>query len=280
MCGDAPKPPTGPVPGNPPGGSAGGTGLCCACPANGVVDTNGVGTYFATTYGSTAPLVNKCHVAIQRTETGGSVTIKKTFSLTYSMTATEAVHKPIISAAISSALSAWQSAAATYRIIIAQPGCSEQKLNILYTSAILATGGDVVVDVDNRPAEVPGLRSVVDGGTAMHFYINGSGDTTWTMTHETGHTYGLEDEYAYSHASTTAPTFTYKGADNPDKTVTLSPSTIPPETAGRHSFENATIMGVGGNNTYHDFHFYWIAIEVKKILHAAGVNAVVKVGLP
>jgi hypothetical protein len=280
MCGDAPKPPSGEVPGNPPGGSSGGTGLCCACPASGDVSTNGVGTYFTTTYGSTAPLVNKCNIAIQRTVSGGSVTIKKTFSLTYSMTATEAVHKPVITAAISSAMAAWQSAAANYRIIIAQPGCSEQKLNILFTSVIVATGGDVVVDVDARPAEVPDLRSVVDGGTAMHFYINGGGDTTWTMTHETGHTFGLEDEYAYSHPSATAPTFTYKGADNPDKTVTLSPSTIPPETAGAHSFENATIMGVDGNNTYHDFHFYWVAIEVKRILAAAGANAVVKVGLP
>jgi Fe-S cluster assembly iron-binding protein IscA len=280
MCGCTPSQPDGSLPGGTPTGPAGGTGVCCACPANGDVSTNGVGEYFSTTYGSTAPLVNKCKVAIIRTETGGSVTISKSFSFTYTMTATEAAHKPVTESAIRSAMSAWQSAASNFRVSVLQPGCSEQKLTMLYTATFPASGGDVVVDVDNRPAETPGLRSVVDGGTAMHFFINGAGDTTWTMTHETGHTFGLEDEYAYSHPSTTAPTFTYKGADAPDKTVTLSPSTIPPETAGAHSFENATIMGVAGNNTYLDFHFYWIAIEVKKILQAAGVSATVKIVAP
>jgi hypothetical protein len=280
MCGCTPSQPDGGLPGGTPTGPASGTGLCCACPANGDVNTNAVGTYYATTYGSTAPLINKCRVAILRTETGGSVTISKSFSLTYTMGATEAADKPRVQSAINGAMSAWQSAAATYRVIVQQPGCSEQKLTILFSASIIASGADVAVEVDGRPDEVPELRSFVDGGTSMTFYVNESGDITWTMTHETGHTLGLEDEYTTSHPSATAPTFTYKGADNPDKTVTLTASTVPADTAGTHSFDNATIMGVNGNNTYEDFHFYWIAIEVKKILRDAGVTAVVKIGLP
>ncbi|MGL5010199.1 MAG: hypothetical protein ACRC6I_09975 [Paracoccaceae bacterium] len=281
MCGGcSPPPPSGDVPGNPPGGSAGGTGLCCACPANGTVSTDGFTNYYTTTYGTSDPVVNKCSLAIQRTATGGSVTITKTFSLAYANGATEALHKGTVTANIASAMAAWQSAAGTYRIIVDQPGCSQQKLNILYTSTIVASGGDVVVTVDNRPAEVPALRSGVSGGTAMDYYLNEGGDIAWTMIHEIGHTFGLEDEYIFTHPSSTPPSFTYKGADNPDKTITLTASTIPPETAGTFSFDNASVMGEADNTVFVDYHFYWIAIEVKKIMQAAGASAVVKVGLP
>jgi hypothetical protein len=279
MCGCSPSPPDGGLPGGSPTGPSGGTGLCCACPANGDVSTDGFSNYYTTTYGTSDAVVNKCKIAILRTEEGGSVTIKKTFSLEYVMSANEAAHKGTVTAAISSAMSDWQSAAASHRLIIEQPGCKTQKLTILYTSVIVASGGDVKVTVDGRPAEVPELRSGVSGGTEMEFFINAS-DIPWTMTHETGHTFGLEDEYIYTHPNNTAPSFTYKGADNPDKTVTLTASAIPPDAPGTFSFNNATVMGRSGNTTFKDYHFYWVAIEVKKILAAAGVNAVVKIGAP
>ncbi|MGL5011479.1 MAG: hypothetical protein ACRC6I_16495, partial [Paracoccaceae bacterium] len=136
------------------------------------------------------------------------------------------------------------------------------------------------VTVDNRPAEVPALRSGVTGGTAMEYFLNEGGDIAWTMTHETGHTFGLLDEYTFNRPSNTAPKATYKGADNPDKVVTLSPSAIPAVAAGQFAFDNATVMGQDGNNVFPDYLFYWIAIEVKKIFQTAGVTAVVKVGLP
>jgi hypothetical protein len=280
MCGDPPKPPSGSLPGGTPMGPTGGTGLCCACPANGDVDTNGYGTYVSTDYSATHARTNKCKIAIVRTEEGGTVTVTKSFGLTYTRGATEAAHKATVSGAIAGAMSGWQAGAAPYRIIIEQPGCKQQKLKIQFTSAIAASGGDVAVSVDNRPAEVPALRSGVTGGTVMDFYINGGGDKTWTMTHETGHTFGLLDEYTYNRPTNVGPKATYKGADDPTKVVTLPATAGVAPAAGPFSFANPTIMGINGNNVFPDYLFYWIAIEVKKILKAAGVTAVVKVGLP
>jgi hypothetical protein len=278
MCSCAPEPPSGSLPGGAPTGPASGTGLCCACPANGDVNTDGIGNYVSTDYSATHPRMNKCKIAIVRTEEGGTVTVTKSFTLSYSRGATEAAHKATVSGAIAGAMSAWQAGAAPFRIIIEQPGCKQQKLKIQFTATIVASGGDVAVNVDNRPAVTP--PSGVTGGTAMHFYLNDSGDKTWNMTHETGHTFGLLDEYTFNRPTNTRPKATYKGADNPDKVVTLTTSAIPPAAAGQFGFDNATIMGINGNNTFPDYLFYWIAIEVKKIMKAAGVTAVVKVGLP
>jgi hypothetical protein len=277
MCGDPPAPPSGSLPGGAPTGPTGGTGLCCACPANGDVNTNGYGTYVSTDYSATHARTNKCKIAIVRTEDGGTVTVTKSFTLAYTRGATEALHKATVSGAIAGAMSGWQAGAAPYRIQVEQPGCKPQKLKIQYTSAIAAAGGDVTVTVDNRPAEVPALLSSVTGGTAMEFFLNEGGDRTWTMTHETGHTFGLLDEYTYNRPSNTGPKATYKGGDDPDKVVTLPPSALPPAAAGQFAFDNATIMGQDSNNVFPAYLFYWIAIEVKKILKAAGVTAVVKV---
>ncbi|MFM2391090.1 MAG: hypothetical protein RLZZ437_2645 [Pseudomonadota bacterium] len=283
MCGDAPGPPSGGIPGNPPGGSAGGTGLCCACPANGDMSSNGFGTYFSTSYPHSNSLTNKGKLAIQRTDTGGTVTITKTFSLSYTAGATEAANKGTITSAITSAMSTWQTNAANFRIQIEQPGCSVQKLTIMYTSTIVPSGADVAVSVDGTAAPTPptpGLRSFVQGGTAMTFYTNGVGDIPWTMVHEIGHTFGLPDEYIYDQASATPkPTATFKGASLPDKTVTLDTSAITPKT-GKFNFDADSVMGRNGNSKYGDYLFYWVAIEVDKVLKAAGVTAVVKVVTP
>lgn len=111
----------------------------------------------------------------------------------------------------------------------------------------------------------------------MNFFVQGVGSINWTMIHEVGHTFGLPDEYTYNRpAATPAPTCTYKGADNPDKTITLSTSAIP-AAVGQFGFDNASVMGQNGNTTYPDNLFYWIAIEVKRILKEEGVDADVKV---
>jgi hypothetical protein len=281
MCGDAPKPPSGEIPGNPPGGTAGGTGLCCACPANGTMDTNGFSTYFSTSYPHSNVLTNKGTMAIVRTEDGGSVTIRKTFSLAYTAGADEATNKGTLTSAISSAMATWQSNAATYRIQVEQPGCKPQKLTIMYSSAIVASGADVAVSVDGTAAPTPpaeGLRSFVQGGTAMTFYTNGIGDIPWTMVHEIGHTMGLPDEYTYQMPSATpAPTATFKGASLPDKPVTLLTSGIVSADPAKFNFDSDCVMGRNGNSTYPDYLFYWVAIEVQKVFKAAGVDAVVKV---
>ncbi|MGL5011481.1 MAG: hypothetical protein ACRC6I_16505, partial [Paracoccaceae bacterium] len=139
------------------------------------MNTNGFANYFSTTYAHSNSLVNKGKIAVQRTEEGGSVTLKKTFSLAYTAGATEAANKATITSAITSAMATWQSNAGSFRIQVEQPGCKVQKLNILYTSAIVASGADVAVSVDGTPAPAPptpGLRSFVQGGTAMTFYTN------------------------------------------------------------------------------------------------------------
>ena len=272
--------PDGGLPGGVPTGPAGGTGLCCACPADGTMNTNGFSNYFTTSYPHSNLLTNKGTISIVRTDTGGTVTVRKTFSLAYTAGATEAAHRTTITSAITSAMSTWQSNAANFRIQVEQPGCSVQKLTMMYTSAIVASGADVAVSVDGTAAPADpdnGLRSFVSGGTEMTFYTNGVGDIPWTMVHEIGHTFGLPDEYIYELSSATpAPTTTFKGASLPDKTITLSTSAIAPPT-GKFNFDADSVMGRNGNSTYSDYVFYWIAIEVQKVFTAAGVNAVVKV---
>ncbi len=283
MCGDAPKPPSGEIPGNPPGGSSGGTGLCCACPANGDMNSNGSGTYFSTDYPHSNTLTNKGKIAIVRTEEGGSVTVTKTFSLSYTAGATEAANKGTITSAITSAMSTWQSEAANFRIQVEQPGCKPQKLTMLYASSIVASGADVAVSVDGTPAPAPpaeGLRSFVSGGTSMTFYTNGVGDIPWTMVHEIGHTMGLPDEYTFDRPSATKPKVTFKGASLPDKVVELENSPIVNADPAKHNFDSDDVMGRNGNTKYPAYLFYWIAIEVDKVLKAAGVTAVVKVVAP
>lgn len=270
------------VPGDPPRGGTDGIGLCCACPASGKVNTIGDSTYFTVSYANWQ-IRNKSALAIVRTSDGGTVTLSKSFSMGYSNGATEAAHGGTVTSAISSATSSWTAAARNYRILIEQPGCSPQKLRIVFVSSIVTSGADVAVTVDNKtPAALPDgtteqLRSYVAGGVEMNFFAQGTGSINWTMIHEVGHTFGLPDEYTYNRpAATPAPTCIYKGADNPDKTITLSTSSIP-AAAGQFGFDNASVMGQNGNTTYPENLFYWISIEVKRILMEEGVEAGVKV---
>lgn len=262
-------------PGGPPSGNNSGTGLCCACPANGTVDTVGDTKYFSCDYNPGWNIRNKCTIAIQRTATEGSVTIKKTYNLAYSNGATEADDKATVVAAIASSMSTWTSEAAKWRVEVKQPGCDTQLLSITYTAPLVASGGDIRVTADKTVAA--GLRSYVEEGTKMTFYLNGVGNVNWTMAHEMGHTFGLVDMYTYDRtAATPAPVCTWKGADNPDSSVTLTTSSITPD-PGKFGFDAATVMGKNGNTTYPEYLFYWVAIEVKRILAANGANAEVRI---
>lgn len=280
-----PKSDSGPsdgAPGDPPSGRTDGVGLCCACPASGTVNTIGDTDYFTVGYANWQ-IRNKSAISIARTNTGGTVTLSKSFSQRYSNGATDADHGDTVRTAITSAMSSWTLAARSFRIQIDQPGCSTQKLRMVFAATPAARRADVRVTVDNKtPATLPDgtteqLRSYVSGGVDMNFFVQGVGAINWTMIHEVGHTFGLPDEYTYNRpAATPAPTCMYKGADNPNKTITLSTSTIPAE-AGKFGFDNASVMGQNGNTTYPDNLFYWISIEVKRILSEEGVNAEVKV---
>jgi len=243
--------PDGALPGSPPRGSVSGTGLCCACPATGRVNSVGDTKYFSCGYNPGWNIRNRAQVAIARTTTGGTVTISKTFSLAYSNGATSAANSAVITSALSSAMRSWTSAARKWRVQITQPGCDVQKLRLVFSSTITSGSANVAVTVDNKtPATLPDgtteqLRSYVRGGTEMNFFVQGTSSINWTMIHE--------------------------------ESITLSASRIPPAAAGQHSFDNASVMGQSGNTDYPDNLFYWVAIEVKKILADEGVSADVKI---
>ena len=273
-------------PGSPPTGTTSGTGLCCACPASGQVDTIGDTDYFSCDYNPGWYINNLCQISLTRTKTGGTVTIAKTFALSYANGATAANDAGTVTSAIQSAMSGWTAGAASWRIEITQPGCDVQKLAMQFTSTIVTSGADVNVTADGKvPVILPDgtpeyLLSYVTGGIDMQFYLNSGGNIPWTMIHEVGHTFGLPDEYTYDRtAATPAPTCTYKGATDPDKTITLSTSVIQP-TPGQFAFDNNTVMGQDTNTNYPDYLFYWVAIEVQKIMADNGVTADVKVVAP
>jgi len=284
-------------PGGVPTGSVSGTGLCCACPASGTVSKNGNGNYFRSGYAMSGNITNKCSIAFVRTATGGTVTISKTFSLSYVAGATARAHQSSITNAITTAMSNWTSGASSHKLQIQQPGCRTQKLRIVFTSTIASSGANVSVRVDNTtPTAATGnLRSFVRGGTQMTFYVQGIGTTGWTMTHEIGHTFGLPDEYIslpgvpITPPPTTAgaamvtppvatPTMTYIGSPpQANSAVVLTSNFIDPSNPMNYYFDNAGIMGQNGNTTYPANNFYWIAIEVKRIMAAAGTPANVSI---
>lgn len=267
--------PSSDLPGDAPSGRSDGTGLCCACPASGTVSTNGVGNYCVSPYSATTTRTNKCDIAMTRTTTSGRVTFTKKCKLAYANGASAGAHATLVTNRIAAAMSNWTTGAAPYRIEVKQPGCGTQKLRIQFASSIVTSDPDLSITVDNTPDAT--LLSSVSGGTRMTYYL-ADPDTTWTVTHELGHSFGLCDLYTYNRPSATpAPTAVIKGADQPDHTVTLVASTIPPSAAGQHSFDFVSVMGQANDTTYQDFLFYWCAIETKKLLADNGVNADVRI---
>ncbi|EPX79828.1 hypothetical protein [Litoreibacter arenae] len=296
MCGcNADGPGDGGVPGSPPGGTTGGTGLCCACPASGTVDRDGHRNYYTTTgYAGSRPKTNKCSIDIVRTARAGTVTVSTAFHMTYINTATAAADGSTVTSAISTAMTNWTGGASAYKLKIEQPGCDPQELTIVFTSttAASASAADVQVTVDGTSTGPSSVRN----GTRMTFKLAGEGSSaSWNMTHETGHTFGLPDEYSELTgvpivpapttpgaptitAPTPAPTTTYIGAPpQANVTITQQPWQPSPRTPGMYMFDNPTVMGKYGNTTYPAYLFYWIAIEVSAILAAEGSPSVVTI---
>ena len=280
MCATTGTTPSGTPPGSPPGGSSGGTGLCCDCPAEDDFTTDGNGTYYSSPMDDPSwPLNNKAHIKIERSGKSGTVTVTKTFELSYTNGAEtdEAGNGAKVKSAITTAFGTWESKAGSYKIQVEQPGCPKQKLKIKFKSSEVASAPDIAIDDDGTADDhADPLRSYVEEGTAMTFYVT-AGDIEWTMIHELGHTLGLPDEYSYDRPTNTAPVLTYKGASDPDESVTLSASAIPPDDPAQFAFDNTTVMGQDSDTTHPKYLYYWIAIEVDRILRSEGVIAVVKV---
>lgn len=288
-----PKASTGPMStptGSVPTGPSGGTGLCCTCATGGPVSTNGASKYFSTSgYRLPRTITNKCNLAITRTGSGGTVTITKSFSLAFVNGATSALHDGPVRTAITGAMTKWKSGASRYKVRIEQTGCPPQELRMDFRSNIVTSGADVAVNVDGE--NPPTKPSAVTGGTRMRFMAFGRVALAWTMTHEIGHTFGLPDEYAQLPgvpispppasasaptitAPTATPTATYKAAPpQANSTVTLTPNRPSPRVPGSYIFDVLSIMGRSANETYQPHHFFWVAIEVKRLMAAAGTPA-------
>ncbi len=114
--------PSATLPAAPPTGTTSGTGLCCACPADDTILTNGEGNYFTISWATYGGLFNGCHVGITRTETGGRVTITKKVKFEYTNAADPdlALGMNIFSAAEMKL----NEFAGLYGVEISQPGCA------------------------------------------------------------------------------------------------------------------------------------------------------------
>lgn len=279
------------VPGSPPGGTTGGTALCCACPASGTVSQDGNGTYFTTAGYPMPAIVNKCEIEIVRTATAGTVTVTKSFDVSYvNVAAGDAVTSAAtVTSAISSAMTNWTGGASSYKLKIEQPGCDPQELTIIFRSTIVPSGGDVAVIADGTATGPSSVR----GGTRMSFKLTDG--SAWTMTHEIGHTFGLPDEYAELLGIPIVPAPTTPGAPTitpPSVSLTTTYIGSPPQAdvtfplpahrpsnrrPTKYVFDNPSIMGRSRNTTYPKNLFFWIAIEVKKFLAAEGAPSIVTI---
>lgn len=269
------KPPKRIAPDCPPSGTIDGTERCCIQPASNSVSENGNRRYFTTAYKpfvNGGRILNKCqNLDVKRTCTGGTVTITKTFSYKYANGATAKDHQSIITSAIDSAMGTWTSKAQSYKVIINEVGCAPQHLKIQFRAKTVTSGADVTVEARNIEG-----RSYVIGGKKMVFFIK-DGYMEWVMIHEIGHTFGLPDEYIYSHPEDTAPSVTYLNPIPPDETITLSDSEVPAETKGTFSFDNSTVMGEHSNEEFPVYLYYWVGIEVRELLKKEGITACVQV---
>ena len=273
------------VPEDVPTGTLSGLGLCCACPFDDKISTNGSGTYYTAGYPHSNLLTNAAKLAITRTKTAGTVRITKTFALTYANGATATADAGGITSALIAGANAWTRGASAYKVEIKQPGCEVQLLSISFGATVVASGADVDVTVDGTPDIY--ARSYVVGGTAMTFYT-APPEADWTMAHELGHCYGQPDEYTTITGTKmiggpppavptllvpkVSPTMVYHGtpAQGGDVKVVLThnPGFVPApgDTSFDFWFDEAAIMGEYASYHFPRRNFHWIAIEVKRIL--------------
>ncbi len=272
-------PPATHPPAGPPRGPMGGRGPCCACSASGPISRSAIGEYYFGTYDWYDPadryvLMNDCEkIAVNRTATGGTVEITKSFSLSFVAGGTASLHESLVKNSIGNAMTAWTAAASSYRVVINETGCPTQRLVMRFEASFVPAGADITIRVDATPRHPPGARPLASKvvGDTMTFFINGA-NPSWTMIHEVGHTFGLPDEYTTRHPVNSAPSMTYIDPTPPNFQVTLSSSRVPPE-PGKFAFDNGTVMGQFGNTVYPIYLFYWVAIEVRAVLRKNGITA-------
>jgi hypothetical protein len=227
---------------------------------------------------------NRCKIVIHRTNTGGVVTITKSFSVTYEKNASAQLHQEIISTAITQAIKNWDIAASKYKVEVKQPGCPPLKLAMKFEHQIVATGADVEVKVDGTlpdPDEPDATRSYVESGTKMRFFVKAKGSTAWVMAHEIGHTFGLPDEYwefPVKPVQSPLPTVTHLGSPPQSDVVTtlrLDPLIPLNKKDNTMMYDAPTWMGKDKDQHIFAHHFYWVAIEVRRMMSNGTVVQIV-----
>lgn len=270
------KPPTGNPPGNPPSGPSGGGVPCCACPVTKQVVTNN-SMYCRDSFGVAHGLVNKCNIAIQRTNTGGTVTLTKSFQIGYDHGATANAHQDTIKRAISNAMNGWTRGASKFKVNVQQPGCPPQNLNMVFREIIVSANADVEVRADNS-FPLPERTNVL--GKKLTFYLRDAGNLSWTMMHEIGHTFGLPDEYWSFSANpiqSPLPTVTHLGSPPQSNIITtLYPHPgLPGDKPNTIMYDFPSVMGQSENWVFLAKHFYWVAIEVRRMMPNGTITQII-----
>lgn len=257
------NPPTGKLPTKPASGKV----VCCTCDVEWKITTPD-SVYSRATYWP-YPATNKCSIKIKRNNSSGKVTITKSFSLSYKSGSEEEKYVKSVQGWIDTAMINWTSYAKKFKVHLQQLGCPLQKLEIEFKAEHQATRKNPDVEVRLFKKEE---RSGVTSGTLMEFYLIDK-EPSWTMTHEMWHTFGSMDEYAEilkNKVPSSPPTLTVFGSrPQADKVIILT--AIDGQTADdiknntiTYANPNPTIMGAVGSQISLAYHFYWIAIEIKR----------------
>lgn len=286
--------PSATTPGNPPAGTASGTGLCCACPAEGPVSTDGEGNYFDTNYPPHGATWNYGNMKVTRTASAGTVEFKVKFELVFIDGANEAAHGDLIGRLVHGAMAEWTGQASQVKVEVSQPGCPTQRLRIKFVAEIIGAGAeDAVIMVSDAPLPPSGsLSSYVYEGWEMTFFLNGHDSQQNVMTHEMGHIFGLPDEYAsvpgiaspngdgsvtYG-ASGVHPAVTFYGTATQQtseglgsRTLLLQNARPDADVSGNVYFDMYSQMGHSAIDELYAENFYWVAIEVEKLFAAEGM---------
>ncbi len=287
--------PSATTPGNPPTGTAGGTGLCCACPVEGLASTNGYGAYFLTNYPHSTVLWNDCYLNFIRTSSAGRVEVTVKVALKYQEGASAVNHGDYAADLVRYAQTFWNRGARGYKLKIKQDGCPEQELamQLNFEIVVSAAEADVEIYISDLPM-APGNDNIsyVEGGYLMVFYLNGVGDPYWVMAHEFGHVLGQPDEYVELEVTAQpsgngvnyipdgpAPVVTFIGTATQENAsggkgqtaVNLEPG-FPTPGEPTYTFNTNSAMGMDGGQRIYAENFFWVAIESEKLFAAEGTS--------
>lgn len=294
------KPPSG-DPGGPSGPAGGGAVPCCTCECKKQVETRDT-VYNTSSYRPKGNGVNKCRLDIQRTSANSSVTITKAYFIKYVNGANPRQHQNAVKKYIDDAMVSWESGAKNFKVRIQQLGCPPQNLNIKFRAELTTSdNADLKITADNTLNTDPNTNkssappSYVKGGVEMYLYLNDP-NMSWTVKHEMGHAFGLQDEYnqfPLTPIQNPLPTVTFFAPPaGVNVVVTLKPQLNPPlygrlvvgntTTAEEdksqliyHATDQVALMSQDGGTYYRKAYYYWVAIEVTRCIGHGTITQII-----